>query len=124
MKGENVNKKFPRLWKRARCERRVNLHLGNLVLREKTEALLLWPTLHKSLLYVDKVSTPFSTAPSCLSLSLLLSLSAAVGPFRTLRHVYPAALGPSGPERLTSNYFGLFSFAGGQPGIPAESQRG
>lgn len=60
MKGENVNTKFPRLWKRARCERRVNLRLGNLVLREKTEALLLWPALHKSLLYVDKVSTPFS----------------------------------------------------------------
>ena len=45
------------------------------------------------------------------------------GPSRPLRHVYPAARGLSGPERLTSNYFGLFSFAGGQPGIPTERER-
>ena len=37
-------------------EARVNLHLSNLVVREKTEAPLLCPALHKSLLYVDKVS--------------------------------------------------------------------
>lgn len=45
------------------------------------------------------------------------------GPSRPLRHVYPVARGLSGPERLTSNYFGLFSFAGGQPGIPTEKER-
>lgn len=110
MKGENVNKKFPWVWKQARCERRVNLHLSNLVLREKTEALLLCPALHKSLLYVDKVSATPLSPPS-------------TGPSRPLRHVYPAARGLSGPDQLTSNYFGLFSFAGGQPGIPTERER-
>jgi len=70
------------------------------------------PETNEGLLYVDKVSTP-SPPRSPLS----------AGPSRTLRHVYPAARGLSGPDQLTSNYFGLFSFAGGQPGIPAERQR-
>lgn len=39
---------------------------------------------------------------------------------RPLRPVYPAVRGLSGPDQLTCNYFGLFSFAGGQRGIPAK----
>lgn len=102
MKGGNVNKKKCLwVWKWARFEQRVNLHLSNLVLREKTEVLPLCPALHKSLLYVDKVSATLHWP---------------------LRHVYPAARGLSGPDQLTSNYLGLFSFAGGQPGIPTKNE--
>lgn len=46
----------------------VNLHLSGSVLRERTGALLLRPALHKSPLYVDKVSATLRPPPASFSL--------------------------------------------------------
>lgn len=46
----------------------VNLHLSDSVLRERTGALLLRPALHKSPLYVDKVSATLRPPPASSSL--------------------------------------------------------